>query len=76
LIVPAQLAFFPQSPDAFLDAKILSLAGGTLPLFVTVPVTEPGLTPSQLKVVRRAWTADGTPRPNTRNVPDRSGRCA
>jgi hypothetical protein len=39
------LAFFPQSRDASLDAKILPLAGGTLLLFVTVPVTEPGLTP-------------------------------
>jgi hypothetical protein len=46
LIVPAQLAFFSQSRDAFLDAKILSLTGGTLLLFVTVPVTEPGRPPT------------------------------
>ena len=34
LIVALPLAFFPQSRDAFLDVKILLLAGGTLLMWV------------------------------------------
>jgi len=34
LIVALPLAFFPQSRDAFLDVKILLLAGGTLEMWV------------------------------------------
>jgi len=34
LVVALPLAFFPQSRDAFLDVKILLLAGGTLLMWV------------------------------------------
>lgn len=40
LIVALPLAFFPQSRDAFLDVKILLLAGGTLLIWVADPATQ------------------------------------
>ena len=44
LIVALPLAFFPQSRDAFLDVKILLLAGGTLLMWVA-GLPSPGVDP-------------------------------